>query len=316
MEIIADNVNDLFVNACKALNNFGEIVSPRGMSVHELRNVSLVLTNPENNVVTVKDRNISFKYLIAEWLWYVGARQDKEGADFIVKYAPFWGTLRNNDGSLNSNYGYYFFNKMDQVLPTEEEFKPISDYYFNKSQFEYVIDTLVKDSESRQAVVNINNIYHKAHTTKDFPCTTSMQFIVRDNKLHMTVTMRSTDLVLGFCNDVFQFTMFQYIVFNELKKRYNELSMGEFTLFTASLHYYERHQNMVNNVISNSDDRIEFDTINVYKEAIKAMKELEYEDFKIYAEYMYDNKKKLEPRGCIAAMTYPLFTGILSGNFD
>ena len=224
LNIVSESASGLFSDACMCISEYGRQSAPRGMTINELSNVTMTLINPQNNIVDIEARNISVKYLLAEWLWYVKGDQDKAGSDFICKYAPFWDTLRNPDGSLNSNYGHYFFKRMDEVLPTEEEFKPISDYYFQKSQFDYVIDTLLKDRDSRQAVVNINNIYHKAHPTKDFPCTTAMQFFIRGNKLHMTVTMRSTDLVLGYCNDVFQFTMFQHIVLNELNKELRQMN--------------------------------------------------------------------------------------------
>ena len=91
----------------------------------------------------------------------------------------------------------------------------------------------------------------------------------------MTVTMRSTDLVLGYCNDVFQFTMFQHIVLNELNKELSMLSkygivysedsefelynkpieMGTFTLFTTSLHVYERHFKMMENTVHNREKK-------------------------------------------------------------
>lgn len=278
INIVSETASGIFRDACGCILEYGRQSAPRGLTINELSNVTMTLINPYNNIVDIEARNISTKYLLAEWLWYVKGDQDKTGSDFICKYAPFWKTLRNPDGSLNSNYGHYFFKHMDEVLPTEEEFKPISDYYFQKSQFDYIIDTLLKDRDSRQAVVNINNIYHKAHPTKDFPCTTAMQFFIRGNKLHMTVTMRSTDLVLGFCNDVFQFTMFQNIVLRELNKELRQMNkhgityseddgtpmivgavnhklieMGTFTLFTSSLHVYERHFKMIENAFHNSD---------------------------------------------------------------
>lgn len=247
MNIDGNSANEIFKKSFDTVMSVGETSCPRNSLIKELRNVTLTLKNPLNNVVSVKNRNINKKYLVYEFIWYLMAEQDKTASDMICSHAKFWDTLRNPDGSLNSNYGHYFFAPMDEVLPTEEEYKPISDYYAIHSQYEWIIDTLSKDKDSRQAVVNINNIYHKAHPTKDFPCTTAMQFMIRDNKLHLTVTMRSTDLVLGYCNDVFQFTMFQEMVYNELQNVYPELEIGEYTLFTTSLHIYERHFSMMDN---------------------------------------------------------------------
>lgn len=277
MAILGDTANDLFVTACDIIFNYGEESSPRGMKIKEINNCTLTLTNPYDNIVNSKYRNISLRYLIAEWLWYVKGLQDKEGADFICKYAPFWNTIRNSDGSLNSNYGHYFFKRMIDVLPVDESVKNVTYDCYNISQFEYIVTTLLNDTDSRQAVVNINNIYHKANKTKDFPCTTAMQFFIRDNKLRMTVTMRSTDLVLGFCNDIFQFTMFQSVVLNEINKNCIKLNkqpieMGVFTLFTSSLHVYERHFDMMKNVVNNENDTIFIKTIDW-------IKDLKYNDF-------------------------------------
>jgi hypothetical protein len=48
--------------------------------------------------------------------------------------------------------------------------------------------------------------------SKDIPCTLDWQFLVRDNRLHMGVAMRSNDAWLGFPYDVFAFTCFQRVV--------------------------------------------------------------------------------------------------------
>ena len=228
--IVGDNASDIFEEACRQISKYGVEYEPRKLKVKELRNMTLVLNRPWENIVNTKERNISLKYLLAEWLWYVSGELDVE---FIGEYAPFWKKIVNNDGhTVNSNYGYYMFKQSVGKINI-------------KSQFDYVVDTLRVDKDSRQAVVNINNISHKVEGIKDYPCTVYMQFFIRNNELELTVGMRSTDLVLGYCNDVFQFTMFQYLVYNELKKYMEDLKIGNFTLFTSSLHVYEKHYKMM-----------------------------------------------------------------------
>ena len=252
MEIQAKSATKLFYQVCKALYEHGNIVEPRGQKVSELNNVQLILTDPYANIVCTKERNISLKYLLAEWLWYCSARQDKKGADFIAGYAKFWNQIRNDDGSLNSNYGYYFFEPMYLVFPVSNP----NWYYTHHSQFDFVIDTLLKDNDSRQAIVNINNTSHKKEFTKDFPCTLGMQLFIRNGYLDATVMMRSTDLVLGFCNDIFQFSMFQSVVLNELKKKLPGIKIGTLSLFTGSLHAYERHWDMIGKVLRTKGENI------------------------------------------------------------
>ena len=71
-----------------------------------------------------------------------------------------------------------------------------------------------RDPDSRQAIIQIPIM--RARGTKDTPCTSSIQFFIRDNKLFTTVYMRSTDIVLGFPIDIFQFTMWQCEMAKEL----------------------------------------------------------------------------------------------------
>ena len=255
MEIHGYLADDLFMEACYAFQNDNpDVLSPRGMMVKEFRNVSLILHDPTCAVIRNKRRNISVKYLKAEWFWYVMADQTKEGADYIAGYAPFWNTIRNEDGSLNSNYGHYVFKPMKELIPGEFP-------TMEMSQFDWVVNQLKNDADTRQAIININNPAHKKTPTKDFPCTASMQFFIREGKLESTVTMRSTDFILGFCNDIFQFSMFMQTVYHELTGVYPDLELGKLTLFTASLHVYERHWDMVDDVASSDTGmEIDFDT--------------------------------------------------------
>ncbi len=51
---------------------------------------------------------------------------------------------------------------------------------------------------------------------KEIPCTTTLQFFVRNERLDMVTTMRSNDAYLGLPHDVFCFTMLQEIIARSL----------------------------------------------------------------------------------------------------
>jgi hypothetical protein len=80
---------------------------------------------------------------------------------------------------------------------------------------------LLKDHDSRRALVLINRandqIYAVDHGSKDVPCTLSLQFFVRDNKLHLHAHMRSNDVFWGLTYDLFSFTMLQEVMMLELR---------------------------------------------------------------------------------------------------
>lgn len=280
------SASEAFYRILHDLRRDGMESSPRGMNIKELLSYCITIDNPLNNVVWLPERKISPKYLVAELFWYLLADQTKDGADFICNHAKFWDSLRNEDGSLNSNYGYYIFNKMKDVTKLSKA----SDFYKKSSQLDYVVNILSNDKDSRQAVININNITHKNTATKDFPCTTAIQFFIRKDALHMVVTMRSCDVVLGFCNDVYQFTSIQTILYNKLKRVYPELKMGFYTLFAGSMHIYERHYGMMNCILNNDDYKI-----NGFKEYTKPLSKysakLNLSDVKFIKNYFKDPSK-------------------------
>jgi len=68
---------------------------------------------------------------------------------------------------------------------------------------------------------------------KDIPCTNTIQYLVREDRLHTVVSMRSNDAWLGLVHDVFAFTMLQEIVARALG-----IEVGTYFHFVASLHLY------------------------------------------------------------------------------
>jgi thymidylate synthase len=84
---------------------------------------------------------------------------------------------------------------------------------------------------------------HKYENNKDFVCTLAQQFIVNNNKLDTIVFMRSNDLIYGFSYDVPWFNSLQKQIANILK-----IEVGEYRHFATSMHVYERHFKMVENI--------------------------------------------------------------------
>lgn len=231
-QIVARNFDELIVKTARVLKDHGLSSSPRGLKTLELLNTCLVLLNPEFNLLTLESRKYSLDYLRAELEWY-------ESCDLSVKeiekHSKMWTGLKDRDGMVNSNYGFIVWK---QSCP------------FVGSQFEWVINSLVKDRDSRQAVINFNQVGHKYEGNKDFVCTLNAQFLVRDNKLVEIVNMRSNDLVYGACYDVPFFTLLQLQVYDVLRKHegFKDLGLGMYVHNVGSLHVYERHFEMLDNL--------------------------------------------------------------------
>jgi len=205
--------------------------SPRGMKIFEVSDAALVIEDPRYCLYENSRRSSQFKYIAAELVWYFTGRKD---ADFITPYAKFWDQIKNKDGSVNSAYGNLIF--------TEE----LED---GRNQYQWALDSLIQDKDSRQAIIHFNKPSHQWNGNKDFVCTLNGVFQIRDNKLNFTLDMRSNDLILGMPTDVAFFCLLQIQMLEHLRKYYPELELGTYTHIAHSLHLYERHFNLVGEML-------------------------------------------------------------------
>jgi hypothetical protein len=70
---------------------------------------------------------------------------------------------------------------------------------------------------------------------KDSPCTIALTFRIRDERLLLSVVMRSSDVWLGLPFDVFQFRQLQRTVAHLLNR-----DIGEYCHHSISMHLYEK----------------------------------------------------------------------------
>jgi thymidylate synthase len=97
-----------------------------------------------------------------------------------------------------------------------------------------IISLLTTRPTSRRAVIQIFDKTDIAAHHKEVPCTTTLQFFVRDERLDMVVAMRSNDAYFGLPHDVFCFTMLQEIIARSLGR-----DVGVYRHFAGSLHIYK-----------------------------------------------------------------------------
>jgi len=165
-------------------------------------------------------RNVSAAYAAAEVLWYMGG----SGAiAMLQEYAPSYRKYASGEVTYGA-YGPRLFWTVETEAPL---------LYIAR-------DILAKDPNSRQAVVTI---WHpedlwaadQVPPHKDIPCTLTLQFIARKERLNLVVNMRSNDAWLGFPLDVFAFTCIQRLMACEL-----DLKIGDYTHNVGSMHLYSR----------------------------------------------------------------------------
>jgi thymidylate synthase len=228
-----DTFADVYEKALRdTLENPDYTSKPRGMEIKEISNAALVIDDPYFPLYENQKRSSQFKYIAGETVWYFTGRKD---IDFISKYSKFWGQLDNGDGTVNSAYGNLLFKER------------LSD---GRNQYQWALDSLIEDKDSRQAIVHFNKPSHQWKGNKDFVCTLNGVFQIRDNRLNFTVDMRSNDLILGTATDVAFFCLLQQQMLRHLQLTYPNLKMGSYTHIVHSLHIYERHFNLVKEMLS------------------------------------------------------------------
>lgn len=205
--------------------------SPRGQKIKEITNAVVEIKHPYNNLFINNKRSSPIKYICAELLWYFSGSNTTE---FISKYASMWEKLKNSDGTVNSAYGYLLFSDKNE---------------YGFSQYQWALESLKKDKDTRQAFIHFNNSKHQFFGNKDQVCTMYGIFQIRDNFLNFTVNMRSNDAVLGFMTDFAFFNILHQQLYNHLLHYYPELQFGSYTHFSNSMHIYEKNFSLVNEML-------------------------------------------------------------------
>lgn len=222
----ANSINEAFLKTNQLLIEMPEFdVVTRGLRTKELINYHLTITNPYDRIVTLKHRNISMWYAIGELCWYL---RGNDLTEQIAYYSKFWNNISDDGKHANSAYGKRLFH-------TELERRDS----FYESQFQYALSQLVFDKYSRKSIMMIYDV-DDSKPSKDNPCTLSLQFFIRDDKLELIVNMRSNDLFFGFTYDVQFFTIVQEIMLVRLQEIYPEITMGYYHHNCGSMHLYEK----------------------------------------------------------------------------
>lgn len=214
MEIIGDSLDDVLIQLYeRLLANGSANRGSRGETV-ELLGVTLRVAQPRARLSRSEDRGKPFS-AIGELLWYLSG---SDQLDFIKPYIPRYEDDAV-DGVLQGAYGPRLLRKNGSV-----------------NQLQNVIDLLAQKPGSRRAVIQLFDAEDIEIEKKEIPCTTALQFHLRDGALHMSATMRSNDAYWGLPHDIFCFTMLQEMLSHRLGVR-----LGTYIHHVGSMHIYDKY---------------------------------------------------------------------------
>lgn len=196
----------------------GEEVGSRNGRVKEFLNTQITLTRPWEREVLSINRKANVFAQIAETMWVLSGRSDVE---WLSAYLPR--ALDYSDDGLLWRAGYgpriRNFNGVDQLAR--------------------VVEMLRRDPLTRQAVIQIWDVSDGAvdRDWKDRACNTQLQFQSRLGKLHLTVTVRSNDVMWGWSG----INAFEWSTLQEMVASLLGIGVGNLTFNVGSLHLYAPH---------------------------------------------------------------------------
>ena len=205
-----------FKNADEAYDYFHNEIILNGVDFADTKalfNVGFTMEDPTDYAIHNVERGFNVVYAEAEWDWYMsGDPSIYKLGEIYGKIPPIWKRMANEDGDVNSNYGYQ---------------------WMRNDQISYVAKLLRNNPDTRQAAISIYDAKEHDKYNNDTPCTYAVQFTVLDNKLNMSVYMRSNDLWFGFCIDQYCFSRLQ-----KLMSKMTGYETGTYYHHAHNLHLY------------------------------------------------------------------------------
>ena len=225
----------LFVNMCTDIieNGFsseGQIVRPRwedGTPAHTIKRFGIVNRydlSEEFPALTLRPTAIKSAVDELLWIW-----QRKSNNIHDLK-PHIWDEWADADGSIGKAYGYQMSVK----------------YQFAQGEMDQVDNVLwnLKNAPySRRILTNIFN-FQDLHEMNLEPCAYSMTFNVTENRLNAILNQRSQDILAAN-----NWNVVQYAVLVHMFAQVSGLVPGELVHVIADAHIYDRHIEIVKELI-------------------------------------------------------------------
>ena len=213
-----NTIEDIRNHFRNALKSHDFVVDKTGVKTIELVAAQFIADEP------AIFGTVNYDYVDREIQWY---KSQSLNVNDIPGGAPkVWKDVANDYGEINSNYGWCIYSGE------------------NGNQFDNVIKELQSNPNSRRAIM----IYNRPHMwydynflgKNDFMCTNAVQYMIRHDKLHVVVNMRSNDVIFGYKNDY----AWQKHVAEQVCTVLN-IDLCSIIWNVSSLHVYERHFDLI-----------------------------------------------------------------------
>lgn len=265
--------DDIFVNNMNEIlkNGFSDKdlqVRPKwsdGTPAHTIKKFGIVNEyNLQEEFPILTIRRTAFKSCIDEilWIW------QKKSNNIHDLNSHIWDQWADENGSIGKAYGYQ--------LGVKHHYKE-----GDMDQVDRVLYDLKHNPASRRIMTNIYN-FQDLHEMNLYPCAYSMTFNVTGDTLNGILNQRSNDMLTANNWNVVQYSIL-LIMFAQV----SGLKPGKLIHVIADAHIYDRHVEMVKDVIS--QPRLKAPKLWVNPE-VKNFYDFKVEDFKLI-DYECNKKK-------------------------
>jgi hypothetical protein len=216
---------ELYTSPDYIVNSLNNNDKERKSGYRELNGYQFKLTDITNNTISHnKARGFKLDYA-KDFFNYVltgddeGVRKNPKAVPYLVEFA-----------GRNTQYG----PRIRQQLPN-------------------VLEELIHDKESRRATILVLDSKDQdvlegkrlGISDIEYPCTNSLTFSIRNNKLHLVSNMRSQSAYMVLPYEIYNWTNLMVVVCDMLKPHYPGLECGILTHQMASVHYFDREEKSV-----------------------------------------------------------------------
>lgn len=199
-----------------------------GTPAHTIKKFGIVNTyNLQEEFPILTIRRTAFKSAIDELLWI----WQKKSNNIHDLKSHIWDSWADETGSIGKAYGYQLGKK---AIYPEGEF----------DQVDRVLYDLKHNPQSRRILTNIYN-FEDLHEMNLYPCAYSMTFNVTGDTLNGILNQRSNDMLTAN-----NWNVVQYAVLLKMLAQVSGLKAGTLIHVIADAHIYDRHIDMVKEVIA------------------------------------------------------------------
>ncbi len=227
--------DDLFIKMCRDIlehghSTEGEKVRPRwedGTYAYTIKRFGVVNRydlSKEFPALTLRKTYVKSAVDEMLWIW------QKKSNNIHDLHSHVWDEWADADGSIGKAYGYQ--------LGVKHQYKEGM-----MDQVDRVIYDLKNNPYSRRIMTNIY-VHQDLHEMNLYPCAYSMTFNVTDGRLNAILNQRSQD-VLAANN----WNVVQYAVLVHMLAQVCDLKPGELVHVIADAHIYDRHVDIIRELI-------------------------------------------------------------------